>query len=55
MKKRYIKHLKIVLIMLDVISAALVLATETDWTWIAFIICVIVSFVIFLVEEDVTY
>ena len=41
--------------MLDVISAALVLATEVDWTWIAFIICVIVSFVIFLVEEDITY
>jgi hypothetical protein len=55
MKKRYIKHLKIVLIILNIISAALVLATEDDWTWVAFIICIIVSFVAFLVEEDITY
>ena len=36
-------------------SAALVLATEADWTWVAFIICIIVSFVVFLIEEDITY
>lgn len=45
MKKRYIKHLGIVLIILDIMSAIMVFITGADWAIITFVICLILSFI----------